>query len=80
MMIKSKSKPGVRCMSRDQFRNIMGLLGQNKDPFLTDRIFDIFDDDQDESLTFEKFTHIMDILCNGSEDERNQFSFRLMDT
>jgi Ca2+-binding EF-hand superfamily protein len=58
-------------MTREQFRNIMGLLGQNKDPFLTDRIFDIFDEDSDDAITFEQFTHIMDILCNGSEDERN---------
>lgn len=29
-------------MKIDQFRNIMGLLGQNENPFLADRIFECF--------------------------------------
>lgn len=57
----------------------MGLLGQNQNPFLCDRMFAIFDDDKDNYLVFKEFTYIMDMLCNGTEDQRNQFSFRLMD-
>jgi Ca2+-binding EF-hand superfamily protein len=58
----------------------MGILGQNESPFLCDRIFDIFDEDKDSNLSFQEFSYIMDILCNGSEVQRYQFSFRLMDT
>ena len=62
-----------------QFREQMGLLGQRQNPFLADRIFDVFDKDKDGKLTCDEFTGIMDVLCNGDEDEKNQFSFALMD-
>lgn len=68
MITKNKSK--VRVMERAQFRNIMGLLGQQENPFLADRIYDIFDEDRDGNISFEEFTRIMDILCNGTDDER----------
>ncbi len=42
-------------------------------------MFAIFDDDKDNFIVFKEFTYIMDMLCNGTEDQRNQFSFRLMD-
>ena len=57
----------------------MGLLGLRQDPFLADRIFEVFDKDKDGKLTCDEFTGIMDVLCNGDEDEKNQFSFALMD-
>lgn len=57
----------------------MGLLGQNQNAFLADRIFQCFDEDRDGFLKLDEFTRIMDIMCNGSASERNQFSFRLMD-
>ena len=62
-----------------QFREQMGLLGQRQNPFLADRIFEVFDKDKDGMLTCDEFTGIMDVLCNGDEDEKNQFSFALMD-
>ena len=46
----------------------MGILGQNENPFLCDRIFDIFDENKDQKITFNEFSYIMDILCNGSEN------------
>lgn len=58
-------------MLREQFRDIMGLLGQNENPFLCDRIYDIFDEDRDGYIQEKEFVRIMDILCNGSDDERN---------
>ncbi len=60
-----------RVMLREQFRDIMGLLGQNENPFLCDRIYDIFDEDRDGYIQEKEFVRIMDILCNGSDDERN---------
>lgn len=51
----------------------MGILGQNENPFLADRIFEVFVADQgkDDELLFESFVRIMDILCNGTEEERH---------
>ena len=57
----------------------MGLLGQRSTPFLADRIFAIVDNDRDELITFHQFATIMDVLCNGTDDERNMFGFALMD-
>ena len=63
----------------EQFREQMGLLGQRQNPFLADRIFDCFAKNKDGKMTCEAFTGIMDVLCNGDEDEKNKFSFALMD-
>lgn len=57
----------------------MGLLGGKHHPYLADRMFEVFDRDEDCLLVFAEFAAIMDVLCNGSEDEKNQFSFALMD-
>ena len=67
-------------MEPEQFRNIMGLLGQNDHPFLANRIYTCFDKDGSGYMDCSEFTRIMDILCNGSDQERHEFSFRLMDT
>ena len=58
----------------------MGLLGQQQHPFLADRIFEVFDRDKDGWIVFDQFSAIMDVLINGSEDEKHQFSFALMDS
>ena len=57
----------------------MGLLGQQSTPFLADRIFEVFDHDNDSLIDFQSFARVMDVLCNGTEDERNMFAFALMD-
>ena len=57
----------------------MGLLGQQQHPFLADRMFEVFDTRKVDRLEFSQFAKIMDVLCNGTEDEKNQFSFAMMD-
>lgn len=57
----------------------MGLLGQQQHPYLADRIFEVFDKDRDGEINLSEFTAIMDVLCNGTEDEKHMFSFALMD-
>ena len=39
----------------------------------------MFDSRKEGYLVFSQFTAIMDVLCNGTDDEKNQFSFALMD-
>ena len=74
------SMQNVEVMNKEQFRAQMGILGQQQHPFLADRIFEVFDMDRDGRINFQAFSSIMDVLCNGSEDERNMFGFALMDT
>lgn len=69
----------AQVLTKEGFRSQMGLLGQQQHPFLADRIFDVFDTDQDGLISFDQFSAIMDLLCNGTEDEKSQFSFALMD-
>jgi len=69
----------VRKMSRNQFRTCMGLLGLESNAFLSDRIFDVVDNDNDSYIRFVEFATIMDTLINGEEDEKHEFSFALLD-
>lgn len=62
-----------------QFRIFFGLLGQGLNPFLSDRIFRLADQDNDGHITFEEFATIVDIYQNGTAEERNEFSFGLFD-
>jgi len=81
--LNNNGKPvtkNVDVMNKVQFRSQMGLLGQQEHPFLADRMFEVFDVRGSGGLELNQFTRIMDILQNGTEDERNQFSFALMDS
>ena len=66
-------------MPKARFRECMGLLGLESNSFLSDRIFEVVDKDQDHFISFEEFATIMDTLINGDEDEKLEFSFALLD-
>ena len=66
-------------MTIDQFRQFFGLLGQGSNPFLSDRIFQLADQDRDLHITFEEFATIIDIYQNGETEVKNEFSFALFD-
>lgn len=66
-------------MSKQQFRVCMGLLGLESNAFLSDRIFEVVDMDRDEYISFLEFCTIMDTLINGDEDEKQEFSFSLIE-
>lgn len=46
---------------------------------MSDRVFRMVDQDQDQHITFEEFATIIDIYQNGTVDEKNEFSFSLFD-
>ena len=60
----------VEAMNKEQFRSQMGLLGQQQHPFLADRIFEVFDREGTGRIVFKTFADIMDVLCNGTDDEK----------
>jgi Ca2+-binding EF-hand superfamily protein len=55
-----------RLMPLEKFRSFFGLLGQGSNPFLSDRVFKIVDQDRDKHITFDEFTTIIDIYQNGT--------------
>ena len=57
----------------------MGLLGLESNAFLSDRIFEVVDGDRDEYISFLQFCTIMDTLIHGDEDEKQEFSFSLIE-
>lgn len=74
-----KKMQGTRLMHLEQFRSFFGLLGQGSNPFLSDRILKLVDQDRDQHINFEEFATILDIYQNGRPDEKNEFSFALFD-
>jgi len=66
-------------MSKQQFREVMGLLGVEDNAFLADRLFAVVDINKEDFISLEQFLTIMDTLINGDVDEKNEFSFALLD-
>lgn len=61
----------------DQFRQTMGVLGLTDDPFIPDRMFRVFDADQDGCLSFEEFATSLAVMIRGTEDEKLKLSFEM---
>ncbi|CAJ1458161.1 unnamed protein product [Effrenium voratum] len=65
-------------LMRQQFQQTMGVMGLTDDHFLADRMFEVFDSDQDGSLSFEEFASALAIMIRGSEDEKLALSFKMV--
>lgn len=65
-------------LGSDQFRQTMGVLGLTDDHFISDRMFRVFDTDQDERLSFSEFASALAIMLRGSEDEKLALSFHML--
>lgn len=61
----------------DQFRRTMGVLGLTDDSFLPDRMFLVFDIDEDGKLSFREFALSLAIMIRGTEDEKLKLSFEM---
>jgi hypothetical protein len=61
----------------DQFKQTMGVLGLTDDPFLPDRMFRIFDANQDGKLSFFEFASSLATMIRGTEDEKLKLSFEM---
>mmetsp|Transcript_42225 Transcript_42225/g.64732 ORF Transcript_42225/g.64732 Transcript_42225/m.64732 type:complete len:80 (+) Transcript_42225:731-970(+) len=71
--IKSLAK--TRLMHQTQFRSLFGLIGQGSNPFFSDRLFKLADQDRDQHISFEEFASMMDIFYHGTQEEKNELSF-----
>ncbi|KAM3139717.1 hypothetical protein pb186bvf_008175 [Paramecium bursaria] len=59
-----------------QFRDSLGLLGLEQQ--LSDRIFAQIDSDKDGQINFENFLQYLNMLLNGTPEEKALFSFKLL--
>lgn len=48
------------------------------EPFLSDRIFSLIDEDKDDAISFEDFVRYISILLNGSGVEKALWSYKLL--
>jgi len=61
----------------EQFKQTMGVLGLTDDSFLPDRMFHIFDVNEDGALDFREFASSLAVMIRGTEDEKLQLSFEM---
>lgn len=61
----------------ERFRQTMGVLGLTDDPFLPDRMFHVFDANNDGKLSFTEFVSALAVMIRGSEEEKLQLSFEM---
>lgn len=61
----------------DQFKQTLGVIGLTDDPFLPNRLFKVFDTDQDGRLSFFEFASSLAVMIRGTEDEKLQLSFEM---
>jgi len=82
-------------LNKEEFRQHMGLLGIDSALFLSDRIFHMLDNNNDnlvaflffklfnkpftKKVDFEEFMKYLDVLLNGSTQEKNEWTFKLID-
>lgn len=61
----------------EQFKQTMGVIGLTDDPFLPDRMFQVFDADHDGKLTFTEFATSLAVMIRGTEEEKLTLSFKM---
>mmetsp|Transcript_3657 Transcript_3657/g.9310 ORF Transcript_3657/g.9310 Transcript_3657/m.9310 type:complete len:805 (+) Transcript_3657:150-2564(+) len=62
----------------DQFKQALGVLGLTDDAFLPNRMFQVFDTNQDGQLDFSEFASSLAVMLRGTEDEKLTLSFDMI--
>ncbi|CAD8049461.1 unnamed protein product [Paramecium sonneborni] len=70
---------GSNYLTKNQFRDNMGLLGLETVQVLSDCLFQIIDEDQDGKIQFNEFLAYFDKITYGSQDEKAEISYKLID-
>lgn len=66
-------------MTKEQFRENMGLLGLETVYFLSDSLFAVMDEDQDGRIQFTEFVQYFDKITYGDQKEKAEISYKLID-
>ncbi|KAL0480677.1 serine/threonine-protein phosphatase 2B regulatory subunit [Acrasis kona] len=72
----SSSREDDGVIDKQEFQNALGL----KDSLFVDRMFSLFDEDNDGTIDFREFICGLSVFCEkGTIDEKLKFSFRIYD-
>ena len=66
-------------ITKQSFGNSFGLFGLSYCSYLSDRIYDIIDENDKGFADFNDFLKYMNILMNSTEDEKAAHSFKILD-
>lgn len=64
--------------TKEEFRENMGLLGLDSTCLIANRIFTVMNLSQSGKVSLEEYLEYMDILLNGTPDEKSEQSFKLI--
>ena len=67
-------------MTKEQFKQTLGMLGMTPNDYLPHRMFSVFDANGDGVLTFDEYLASFAVLLRGSDEERMKLSFGLADS
>lgn len=74
-----KFSSGLDTMRYEEFRNSLGVIGYNCGEFICHRLFDLIKHPKDNVLTFENYLKFLNLVNNGTAEEKLKHSFRFMD-
>ena len=57
-------------MTHKQYKDSLGMMGIESLSFLSDRMFDAMDQDQDGCISLQEYLDYFDVMLHGSEDEK----------
>jgi len=66
-------------IDKPNFFESMGVLGLDSGSFLSERIFHVVDKDQNGFITLDEYLCYFDILIYGTQEEKYELTFRLID-
>ncbi|KRX00112.1 hypothetical protein PPERSA_07219 [Pseudocohnilembus persalinus] len=66
-------------MDKYSFREMLGILGTDDAPFLSDRIFYVIDQNGCDMVNLDNFMSYLDIMINGDEIAKAKLSFKFID-
>ncbi len=74
-----KFSSGLETMRYEEFRNSLGIIGNNCGEFICRRLFDLIKHHKDNVLTFENYLKFLNLVNNGTVEEKLRHSFKFMD-
>ena len=66
-------------MSLKQYKESLGLIGTDSLSFMADRMFAVMDTDNNGCIMLDEYLCYIDVMLNGSDEEKRKQSFGLLD-